>query len=177
MSSLEENALDFMLLLHDPEVVYHFRNYLHTTYSQENLAFWYSVQLYKRDAKETLAMRARAIVNKYLKEGTSSEINLPGPTFKKIKEDVGKTNDLSEQELREIFNDAEDHIFQLMLTDKYIAFKETPEYKKLSEKHLKRMKPRKKSFTKASSKKHLPRDRSESVDTMQDFFTHLITEY
>lgn len=104
----------------NPEFRSQFRKFLQSTYSQENLDFWYEAENFKNidpTMKGVINQTAHYIMNKYVTEASAYELNLNGEMKKELQASITNPDTL-------MFKKTQSEIFQLMLTHSYPKFKQ-----------------------------------------------------
>jgi hypothetical protein len=102
-----------------------FRNFMQQNFAEENVDFWNTVQAFKNfeATEEELRTRALDIFELFCKEGAKHQVNLPH----NIRFSIEKL--LSDSIIpRNIFDDAMDEIYKLMVRDNYARFKQTSDF-------------------------------------------------
>ncbi|UYV78674.1 RGS9 [Cordylochernes scorpioides] len=112
-------------LLGDPTGLREFEEYLKKEFSHENIAFWRAVQELKR-AGGPLDGRVRDIHEQFLEPGAPFEVNLDSRTLEHTLEAIKKPS-------RYAFEQAQQHVFQLMKSDTYPRFLRSDHYRGLCE--------------------------------------------
>mmetsp|Transcript_25198 Transcript_25198/g.28024 ORF Transcript_25198/g.28024 Transcript_25198/m.28024 type:complete len:454 (-) Transcript_25198:68-1429(-) len=103
----EENLYDqpdVEEILDDRELLLAFREFLYTTYANENLAFWLEAELYRQiKSKKELKSRCKEIYDKFCKPESLQAINLDWSTQNRLASDVktfsSKTFEVAQQEI------------------------------------------------------------------------------
>ena len=102
-----------------------FTSYMKKTMAEENIKFWKAATEFRRDysSHEGSKMKANAqeIIETFCKETSPSPINIPCSMRNSL---VGKDVEPDP----DIFNEAIDEIYRLMVRDNFARFKRTPEY-------------------------------------------------
>eukprot|EP01095_Lingulamoeba_sp_RSL-Kostka_P008047 TRINITY_DN2636_c1_g2_i1.p1 TRINITY_DN2636_c1_g2~~TRINITY_DN2636_c1_g2_i1.p1 ORF type:complete len:235 (-),score=69.64 TRINITY_DN2636_c1_g2_i1:667-1371(-) len=127
MSNNNVNATDLSDILYDKTLVLLFREYLHSCWSSENLAFWLAVEEYKHlDENEDslLISKAKHILQTYLEEMSERQVNIDGDIRLEIINKI-ESNDLNVN----MFNSAQDQIYQIMKTDSFRKFISSEKYR------------------------------------------------
>jgi len=118
-SAEEPDFKDIVLedVLSSPELLSFFREFLRSEHSEENLEFWLYVQEYKNESNpKKCEDLVEEIFTEFIKSGSLKEINVNFEIKKRIKEKMNSVQ-------KDIFDEAEESIFQLMRTDSYQRFK------------------------------------------------------
>lgn len=111
----------FRALLKNASGQYHFHKFLMKEQSNENLDFWLAVEEFKvkeqsgKKKKKGSARVAKAIIDKYIREGSEHQINIQSDLKDAILQRLKKRP-------RDLFDDAQNHIFDLMFNDSYRRF-------------------------------------------------------
>uniref|UniRef100_A0A8C5HLZ2 Regulator of G-protein signaling 6-like n=1 Tax=Gouania willdenowi TaxID=441366 RepID=A0A8C5HLZ2_GOUWI len=92
-----------------------FLKFLESEFSSENLRFWLAVQDLKRQPLQEVPVRAQEIWKEFLAEGAPSSINLDSHSYERTSQNLKDPGRYS-------FEDAQEHIFQLMKSDSYARF-------------------------------------------------------
>jgi len=101
-----------------------FKEFVRSEHSEENLTFWEECQKFQGiENPEDLPAAMKAIFNRYLIEGASSEVNIPANIRSKVQKRVND-NDVS----RSTFDDAVLSIQSLMNKDSYTRFLKSKPY-------------------------------------------------
>lgn len=109
-------SFSFDQLLEDPAGLHTFSEFLKSQFSHENIYFWVACQRYKKCAPEERPALAQSIFDRHLMPGAVEPVNLESHT-------VAQINETSIQEAAvSLFQEAEDHIYKLMLYDCYPRF-------------------------------------------------------
>ncbi|KAF3701309.1 Regulator of G-protein signaling 6 [Channa argus] len=101
--------------LKDPAGRDQFLKFLESEFSSENLRFWLAVQDLKRRPLQEVASRAHEIWQEFLAEGAPSSINLDSHSYERTSQNLKDPGRYS-------YEDAQEHIFQLMKSDSYARF-------------------------------------------------------
>uniref|UniRef100_A0A8C6P436 Regulator of G protein signaling 6 n=1 Tax=Nothobranchius furzeri TaxID=105023 RepID=A0A8C6P436_NOTFU len=101
--------------LKDPAGRDQFLKFLESEFSSENLRFWLAVQDMKRRPHQEVSSRAQEIWQEFLAEGAPSSINLDSHSYERTSQNLKDPGRYS-------YEDAQDHIFQLMKSDSYARF-------------------------------------------------------
>ena len=104
-----------------------FRIFLRKSIAEENLDFWIAANEFKKSSQEKESSErkedgmkwAKEIVSVYVKDSSDHQVNLPCSLQKSIEESAFHYD---------LFTNAADEIYQLMVRDNYARFKRTPEY-------------------------------------------------
>ncbi|KYQ89230.1 hypothetical protein DLAC_09885 [Tieghemostelium lacteum] len=101
----------------------HFRSFLVTEFSQENLEFWVMVQHYKLLDNTERTLESEKIYSQYIVDGSVNQLNLPNICVRRI-------HDLyqSQSNLITLYDEAQLHIFKLMEMDSFERFKKSNLY-------------------------------------------------
>ena len=108
-------------LLRDVRGQSEFRRFLEKEFSAENLNFWLACKELKSRPVKELAAVVEEIYGEYMAEETPNPINVDS----KIKESVLKRMNAPD---RYCFEEAQDHIYNLMKTDSYARFLKSDQY-------------------------------------------------
>uniref|UniRef100_A0A8C7Y2W7 Regulator of G protein signaling 6 n=1 Tax=Oryzias sinensis TaxID=183150 RepID=A0A8C7Y2W7_9TELE len=101
-----------------------FLKFLESEFSSENLRFWLAVQDLKKMPQEEVAQRAEEIWAEFLAEGAPSSINLDSHSYERTSQNLKDPGRYS-------FEDAQDHIYNLMKSDSYARFLRSNVYQDL----------------------------------------------
>uniref|UniRef100_A0A3Q2ZU89 Regulator of G protein signaling 6 n=1 Tax=Kryptolebias marmoratus TaxID=37003 RepID=A0A3Q2ZU89_KRYMA len=101
--------------LKDPAGRDQFLKFLESEFSSENLRFWLAVQDLKQRPFHEVPARAQEIWQEFLAEGAPSSINLDSHSYERTSQNLKDPGRYS-------FEDAQEHIFQLMKSDSYARF-------------------------------------------------------
>lgn len=104
-----------------------FRAFMRRSVAEENVDFWIAANDFKQTAKEKgddSHGTATYIFQRYCKEGSEHQVNLPCSIRSSLQEALEK-RDINE----DLFNPAMDEIYRLMVRDNYARFKRTPDFK------------------------------------------------
>jgi len=117
------NAEALHIILEDRELALIFRGFLHSLYSNENLAFWMVAEDYKTITNKKLRkVRAEEIYHKYFNPDSTYEVNIDGELKKEL--------DLAMVDPDEnTFNNIQKAIWRLMEMDSYPRFVGSEIYK------------------------------------------------
>ncbi|KAF6732251.1 Regulator of G-protein signaling 6 [Oryzias melastigma] len=110
--------------LKDPAGQELFLKFLESEFSSENLRFWLAVQDLKKMPQEEVAQRAEEIWAEFLAEGAPSSINLDSHSYERTSQNLKDPGRYS-------FEDAQDHIYNLMKSDSYARFLRSNVYQDL----------------------------------------------
>ncbi|XP_031436231.1 regulator of G-protein signaling 6-like isoform X2 [Clupea harengus] len=110
--------------LKDPAGRDQFLKFLESEFSSENLRFWLAVQDLKRRPQQDVCVRAQEIWQEFLAEGAPSSINLDSHSYERTSHNIKDPGRYS-------FEDAQEHIFQLMKSDSYSRFLRSSTYQDL----------------------------------------------
>ncbi|XP_041929015.1 regulator of G-protein signaling 6-like isoform X1 [Alosa sapidissima] len=110
--------------LKDPAGREQFLKFLESEFSSENLRFWLAVQDLKRRPQQDVSARAQDIWQEFLAEGAPSSINLDSHSYERTSHNIKDPGRYS-------FEDAQEHIFQLMKSDSYSRFLRSSTYQDL----------------------------------------------
>lgn len=110
-------------LLKDQRGQDEFRKFLEKEFSAENLDFWLACKNLKSRRLREIQKKVNEIFQDYIDEDTSNPINVDS----KIKESVISKMKESPSD-RYCFEDAQDHIYNLMKTDSYARFLKSEQY-------------------------------------------------
>lgn len=117
---LDDYQIPLRYLIHNPILQDYLLQYMHSEKSPENLQFWIPAKDFRlSDNKDPDAIRTEAteIVEKFIKEGSDSQVNINGATRKDILTAMkGQIN-------RDVFQKAEEEVLALMTRDTWGRFK------------------------------------------------------
>eukprot|EP01156_Anaeramoeba_ignava_P021668 Anaeramoba_ignava/c19510_g1_i3.p1 GENE.c19510_g1_i3~~c19510_g1_i3.p1 ORF type:complete len:229 (+),score=91.85 c19510_g1_i3:551-1237(+) len=105
-------------VLHSKFALGYFRSFLKSEFSDENVDFWATVQVFKKlNKKSDISKMAQLIYNKYIKEGSQREVNIDYLDRRKV-ESVFLKGDYD----KALFESSQDKIYRLMETDCFPRF-------------------------------------------------------
>ncbi|KAJ3446930.1 regulator of g protein signaling [Anaeramoeba flamelloides] len=119
------------LILSKEEYYSHFLKYLIQYSCQENLLFYFEVENYRKIIKKKRKLRAHKILRTYIMNDSPSQVNISSTIVQDIMKRV-KQNDFSQ----DLFNKAQNSIYNLMQNDSYSNFVISDEYKELKLKFI-----------------------------------------
>ncbi|KAJ6226121.1 regulator of g protein signaling [Anaeramoeba flamelloides] len=125
--TIDLNLIPFYKLVSKKKYSIFFMNFLKSQYNEENLLFYNQVSIFKQLKKsEELNEKAEEIFNNFIKSGAKMQININGNTRGGIKTRIESNNISSD-----LFNEAQNQIYLLMLNDPYTRFLDSPYYEEL----------------------------------------------
>ena len=110
-----------------------FQSFLKRNLAEENIDFWVTVKGFKENEiykdMEKAFQKANEIYHIYCKEGAEKQINLPC----NIRTEIDKLLDKPEgKEInQDLFDKAQNEIYELMVRDNYARFKRTPDFREI----------------------------------------------
>ena len=116
-----------------------FKAFLKRNLAEENIEFWMSVkdfieneqQYHEEDKSKALTM-ANEIYHTYIKEGAEKQVNLPCSIRSEIEKTLKTSSEEEKIEINHnLFDKAQNEIYQLMVRDNYVRFKRAPDFKEI----------------------------------------------
>ncbi|KAJ6253716.1 regulator of g protein signaling [Anaeramoeba flamelloides] len=110
-----------------------FFQYSASEYNEENILFWASVNQFKelieKNETDSALEKAKQIINLFIVENSDKEINISS----KVREKIMKQNlDLNSTNLiHNIFDKAQNQVYDMMSSDLYFSFFQTPFYQEI----------------------------------------------
>ncbi|KAJ3449679.1 regulator of g protein signaling [Anaeramoeba flamelloides] len=110
-----------------------FFQYSASEYNEENILFWASVNQFKelieKNETDSALEKAKQIINLFIVENSDKEINISS----KVREKIMKQNlDLNSTNLiHNIFDKAQSQVYDMMSSDLYFSFFQTPFYQEI----------------------------------------------
>jgi hypothetical protein len=107
-----------------------FQAFMQRSHAEENVDFWTSVRDFKHDVRggslteNELFEAAKIIFDKYCKEGSEHQVNLPC-SMRSVLQTAFDEKDIK----ADLFDASMDEIYRLMERDNYAKFKRTPGFK------------------------------------------------
>jgi len=105
-----------------------FAKFLQSEYSSENLSFWLKTNRYKRGPLSRHRTVAQAIYDQHMSDECQEPVNIPQTHHRKITDDL---MDHTVTLTRFLFEDAAQHIFNLMKKDSYKRFLKSAMYQEM----------------------------------------------
>ncbi|KAJ3444716.1 regulator of g protein signaling [Anaeramoeba flamelloides] len=125
--TIDLNLIPFDLLVTKKKYSKFFMNFLKSQFTEENLLFFDKVNTFKKiKKKDELKNEAKNIYGKFIEEGAKMQINIDSVTRNNIITKV-KSNNINS----DIFEQAQNQIYFLMLNDPYSRFLDSPDYEEL----------------------------------------------
>jgi len=122
--ALNEGLDVFDAVLKNPILMRAFINFTVQNWSVENVLFYQKIEEYKEAVEDhNMKEKAKFIYQEFLVFGSPLEVNLD----KKISQDVQGKIEKNQYE-RDLFNEAQVSIYELMKKDSFGKFKKTPEF-------------------------------------------------
>ena len=110
-----------------------FAKHMAAEYTEENVAFYYSVIEWRKKETPTVE-ETQALIDLHIKAGSELEVNIPQTQQKKL---LARFKECVDQNLpidKQLFDEAHDEIYRLMDKDSYARFKKNPaEVKELTD--------------------------------------------
>ena len=131
---------NLVAVLADPRTLQLFQDHLTKEFCGENLQFWLEVEKFKKQAivvkKQkseacwlALLKKGRYIFSTYVEDFSPLQVNLTSDVVRQIKTSISNIgafyNDAQFLEFQKIFDDAQEHAFDLMLLGSFSRFKFT----------------------------------------------------
>mmetsp|Transcript_29159 Transcript_29159/g.49450 ORF Transcript_29159/g.49450 Transcript_29159/m.49450 type:complete len:778 (+) Transcript_29159:66-2399(+) len=123
-------------IMYHPKGVELFTAFLEKHYAEESIEFWHEVRAFRKwvfsldsskgENKDMIQKRAQDLVEKYIREGGSRQVNISSQMAKAVLQEV-KDNKTSAN----TFVQAEGEVVTLLSRDKLGSFKQSQEFKKL----------------------------------------------
>ena len=113
-------------LLSHPKGLAAFRQFLETSLANENLEFWEDCNAFRQSTFSSITdlnNAANAIYDKYCKEDSAEEVNIPSILRTALQDKIGN-NKLS----LDMFEDAQKEIYKVMSQDNYKRFKASQDF-------------------------------------------------
>jgi len=120
---MAERSVEFEEVLEDRNLLVLFREFLHSIYSAENLAFWLAAELFKTVPDKKLAERAKQIYDKFFNEKSQEAVNIDDR--KTVEELVVSL----ESPHRDMFLNAQNRIWGLLKFESFPRFKTSDSFK------------------------------------------------
>ncbi|CAK8697542.1 unnamed protein product [Clavelina lepadiformis] len=111
------------MILNNKQTYKIFEQFLEDEHSDENLEFWSDVNTFREESTKKKKKHAQKIYSRFIKESSKREVNLDFSVRKQMERDL-KTCEA------EIFDDAQEIIFQLMDKGSFIRFKNSSKFRK-----------------------------------------------
>eukprot|EP01100_Stratorugosa_tubuloviscum_P008057 TRINITY_DN3345_c0_g1_i1.p1 TRINITY_DN3345_c0_g1~~TRINITY_DN3345_c0_g1_i1.p1 ORF type:complete len:161 (-),score=60.69 TRINITY_DN3345_c0_g1_i1:29-511(-) len=105
----------FLSILKNPELCFLFRDFLKSEFCSENLSFWMAVEHFKNLNEEELLTNAQHLHNEYIRVGSANEVNIDIEHKRTIEQNL--TNPTNQ-----LFDEAQEVIFNLMENDSFTKF-------------------------------------------------------
>jgi len=106
-----------------------FKSFLESEYAAENLNFWRAVEDYHKVAEVRLLPEAQSIYKSFIQEGAANELNITAPVRARLQETFAPL--VPSKINRKIFDAAQKCILDLMRSDNFTRFLNTPQYQSL----------------------------------------------
>ncbi|XP_046854895.1 regulator of G-protein signaling 8-like [Xenia sp. Carnegie-2017] len=117
-------SYSFLDLLSDHVGVQTFLTFLEKEFSAENLRFWLACQELKQTPRMNVPNLVKKIFNDFLNEDATHTINVDAKTYNHVKLNLNNPS-------YNTFDEAQEHIFQLMKTDSYPRFIRSDRYNQI----------------------------------------------
>ncbi|KAJ3445407.1 double hit isoform b [Anaeramoeba flamelloides] len=125
--TIDLNLIPFYKLVSKKQYSIFFMNFLKSQYNEENLLFYNEVINFKQlENNEELTEKAEEIFNNFIKTDSKMQININGMTRGNIQTRMESNNISSD-----LFNEAQNQIYLLMLNDPYTRFLDSSYYEEL----------------------------------------------
>uniref|UniRef100_A0A8C6TBP9 RGS domain-containing protein n=1 Tax=Neogobius melanostomus TaxID=47308 RepID=A0A8C6TBP9_9GOBI len=103
-----------------------FRHFLRSEFSEENLDFWLAVEKFKRTGPQRMVSKATRIYNEFISSNATRQVNIDSAVRELTNQSLSLSISPSSFQL------AQDHIYNLMLTDSYPRFLKSRLYNQLA---------------------------------------------